>query len=119
MFKSLNSIIFILLILVFVYFIKKHYLVKKLEENYQNLKQGHLLLTPINPKDKKNFVLLQRSLISKEDPLLKPSLVPKKNKALTEKKITTSNLNQHCSNKLTSNEKKTISKSPMFSLFIS
>ena len=107
MFKSLNSIIFILLLLIFVYFIKKHCLVKKLEENYKNLKQGHLLLTPKNPNDNDTFVLLQKKLLSDNHDLLQPSLIPKKKNILVEEKnITTSNLDKYCSNKITIDEKK-------------
>lgn len=100
MFKSSNSIIFILLLLIFIYFIKKHYLVKKLEENYENLKEGHLILTPSSCDKKSNFVLLERKLEENANPLLRPTLVSKKKKPLiTEKKFTTSNINKYCSNK--------------------
>ena len=100
MFESSNSIIFILLLLIFVYFIKKHYLVKKLEENYENLKQGHLILTPSSCDKKSDYILLERKLEENDNPLLRPTFVSKKkNPLLTEKKLTTSNVNKFCSNK--------------------
>ena len=98
MFESSNSIIFILLLLILVYFIKKHFLVKQLEENYQNLKQGHLILTPSKCEGNKDFVILENKMLNGSS-LLEPKKVKLVSDTVTEKKLTSSTINNYCSNK--------------------
>ena len=98
MFESSNSIIFILLLLILVYFIKKHFLVKQLEENYQNLKQGHLILTPSKCEDNKDFVILENKMLNGSN-LLEPKKVKLVSDTVTERKLTSSTINNYCSKK--------------------
>ena len=98
MFESSNSIIFILLLLILVYFIKKHFLVKQLEENYQNLRQGHLILTPSKCKDNKDFVILENKMLNGSN-LLEPKKVKLVSDTVTERKLTSSTINNYCSKK--------------------
>ena len=98
MFESSNSIIFILLLLILVYFIKKHFLVKQLEENYQNLKQGHLILTPSKCEGNKDFVILENKILNGSN-LLEPKKVKLVSDTVTERKLTSSTINNYCSKK--------------------
>ena len=98
MFESSNSIIFILLLLILIYFIKKHFLLKQLEENYQNLKKGHFILTPSECEGKKDFILLENKM-TKGSSLLEPKKVRRKSDTVKERKLTSSTINSYCSNK--------------------
>ena len=98
MFESLNSIIFILLLLILVYFIKKHFIVKQLEENYKNLKQGHLVLTPSKCEGNKDFVILENKMLNGSS-LLESKKVNPTSDTITERKLTSSTINNYCSNK--------------------